>query len=134
MKGKQHKLDVNHNGHLDAEDFKMLRSGKKGKKKHRKDEDKFIERVVGMLMDRLDENNKAIKSELEAEAGFSREDVNKPLRAETPAEQVPKMYGPDALRRHRARKFGKREGPPARFKRKENILPRGFPVLKKPLP
>ena len=55
MKGKQHKLDVNHNGHLDAEDFKMLRSGKKGKKKHRKDEDKFIERVVGMLMDRVDE-------------------------------------------------------------------------------
>lgn len=54
MKGKQHKLDVNHNGHLDAEDFKMLRSGKKGKK-HRKDEDKFIERVVGMLMDRVDE-------------------------------------------------------------------------------
>jgi len=36
LKGNQKKLDKNHNGKLDAQDFKMMRKGKKGKKKSKK--------------------------------------------------------------------------------------------------
>lgn len=36
LKGNQKKLDKNHNGRLDAQDFKMMRRGKKGKKKSKK--------------------------------------------------------------------------------------------------
>jgi hypothetical protein len=46
LKGKQGKLDVNKNKKLDAEDFKMLRSGK-----------------------RADEGNKAVRSFMKSKAG-----------------------------------------------------------------
>jgi hypothetical protein len=46
LKGKQKKLDVNKNKKLDAEDFKMLRSGK-----------------------RADEGNKAVRSFMKSKAG-----------------------------------------------------------------
>ena len=36
LKGNQKKLDKNHNGRLDAQDFKMMRKGRKGKKKSKK--------------------------------------------------------------------------------------------------
>jgi len=50
--GKQAKLDRNNNGKLDKEDFKMLRSGKKGSRK----DEQFIDRVINILVERrLDE-------------------------------------------------------------------------------
>tara|TARA_B100000925_G_scaffold283114_1_gene256660 strand:- start:828 stop:974 length:147 start_codon:yes stop_codon:yes gene_type:complete len=36
LKGNQWKLDRNRNGELDKQDFKMMRKGKKGKKKGKK--------------------------------------------------------------------------------------------------
>jgi hypothetical protein len=50
--GKQSKLDRNKNGKLDSQDFKMLRSGKKGSRK----DEQFVDRVINILVERrLDE-------------------------------------------------------------------------------
>lgn len=49
LTGKQHKIDKNKNGKIDAEDFKLLNKNKKGKKSVKMNEDElisFIENII----------------------------------------------------------------------------------------
>lgn len=56
LKGKQAKLDVNKNGKLDSDDFKMLRA-----KKKKVAESKFAQRTVELLAERIEANKAKVK-------------------------------------------------------------------------
>jgi hypothetical protein len=89
--------------------------------------EQFIDRVIGVLLEmRLNEGkvqtaNKKTRDNIEGEAAFSREDLNKPLKPKedereiTPEERANTGGGPEGLRRNRARQAGRSGGPMHRF-------------------
>jgi hypothetical protein len=79
--GKQKKLDRNHNGKLDSQDFKMLRAGKI--------KEQFMDRVIGILYEmRVDE----ISSDLAAKAAIQARTKGKHSQARKLIQGADKRY------------------------------------------